>query len=49
MIELTPRRRELIENNAVRHAELLENLITRLSGAEKSQLANILKIFLGTG
>ena len=49
MIELTPLGRELIETNTVRHAELLENLFARLSGAEKSQLANILKIFLGTG
>ena len=43
MIELTPLGRELIETNTVRHAELLEDLVSQLSGAEKSQLANILR------
>jgi MarR family 2-MHQ and catechol resistance regulon transcriptional repressor len=43
VIELTPIGREMIETADVQHAEMLENLVSTLSEAEKSQLANILQ------
>lgn len=43
VIELTGVGRETIETADVQHAEMLENLVSPLSNAEKSQLANILR------
>jgi len=43
VIELTRIGRETIEAADVRHAEMLENQISRLSDAEKSQLAKLLQ------
>ncbi len=43
VIDLTRIGRETIETADVQHAEMLENLVSPLSDAEKSQLANILR------
>ena len=43
VIELTRAGREMVEAADMQHAELLENLVSPLSNAEKSQLANLLR------